>query len=97
MPNGDLAHLLMFGSLGAFSLLGMLAIDTRNQRRLGTAKWNYLSRNTSLVPLVGLAGGRWRPSFNPGYLVRLIFATSLYIGFLALHQPIIGVSPFPLF
>jgi len=97
VPNGDLAHLLLFGSFGAFSLWGMLAIDTRNRRRLGTAKWHYLSRNTSLVPLVGLTGGRWRPSFSPGDLVRLIFATSLYVGFLALHQPIIGVSPFPPF
>jgi uncharacterized membrane protein len=95
VPNGDLAHLLMFGSFGAFSLLGMLAIDTRNQRRLGIAKWNYLSRNTSLVPLFGLAGGRWRLSFRPSDLVRLIIATSLYVGSLALHQSIIGVSPFP--
>jgi uncharacterized membrane protein len=97
VPNGDLAHLLLFGSFGAFSLLGMLVIDTRNQRRLGTAKCHYLSRNTSLVPLAGLAGGRWRPSFCRSDLVRLIFATSLYVGFLALHQPIIGVSPFPPF
>jgi hypothetical protein len=56
-----------------------------------------LSRNTSFVPLVGLAGRRWRPLFRPSDLVRLSVATSLYVGFLALHEPIIGVSPFPLF
>jgi len=95
VPNGDLAHILLFGLFGVFSLLGMLAIDARNRRVLGTAEWRRLSHNTSLVPLTALAGGRWRPSFSKINWLRLAAATSLYVGLLALHRPVIGVSPFP--
>lgn len=97
VPNGDLAHILLFGLFGMFSLLGMLAIDARNQRILGTAEWRRLSRSTSLVPLTALAGGRWRPSFGGINWLRLAAATGLYVGLLALHRPVIGVSPLPPF
>jgi uncharacterized membrane protein len=96
VPNGDLAHVLLFGSFGAFSLVGMLAIDARKQRVLGAAEWRRLSHRTSQVPLAALVGGRWRPSFRKIDLFRLIVAVFLYAGFLALHQPVIGASPFPL-
>jgi uncharacterized membrane protein len=95
VPNGDLAHALSFGVFGAFSLLGMLAIDARKQRVLGTIEWRRLSHRTSLVPLVALVGGRWRPSFRKISLFRLVAAIGLYLGLFALHQPVIGVSPFP--
>jgi uncharacterized membrane protein len=97
VPNSDLAHIVLFGLFGVFSLLGMLAVDARNRRVLGTAEWRRLSRNTSLVPLAALAGGRWRPSFTKINWLRLATATGLYIGLLALHRPVIGVSPLPPF
>ena len=95
VPNGDLAHVLLFGLFGAFSLLGMLAIDARKQRALGATEWRRLSRRTPLVPLAALAGGRWRPSFHKINIFRMVAAVGLYVGLLALHQPVIGVSPFP--
>jgi uncharacterized membrane protein len=95
MPNGDLAHVLLFGLFGAFSLLGMLAIDARKQRVLGATEWRRLSCRTSFVPLAGLADGRWRPSFRKIDLFRLGAAVGLYVGFLTLHARVIGVSPFP--
>ena len=95
VPNGDLAHVLLFGLFGAFSLLGMLAIDARKQRVLGVTEWRRLSSRTSQIPLAARAGGRWRPSFRNIDLFRLVIAIGLYLGFLVLHQPVIGVSPFP--
>jgi uncharacterized membrane protein len=95
VPNGDLAHVLLFGLFGAFSLVGMLAIDARKQRMLGAAEWHRLSHRTSQVPLAALVGGRWRPSLVESNLFRLIVAVCLYTGLLALHQPFIGVSPLP--
>jgi uncharacterized membrane protein len=95
VPNGDLAHILLFGLFGVFSLLGMLAIDARNRRVLGTAEWRHLSHNTSLFPLAALAAGGWRPSFGEINWLRLAAAIGLYVGLLALHRPFIGVSPFP--
>jgi uncharacterized membrane protein len=95
VPNGDLAHVLLFGLFGTFSLLGILAIDAQKQRVLGAAEWRRLSHRTSLVPLAALVGGRWRPSLSKVNLLRLTAAIGLYVAFLALHQPVIGVSPFP--
>ena len=97
VPNGDLAHILLFGLFGVFSFLGMLAIDARNRRVLGTAEWRRLSRNTSLAPLTALVGGRWRPSFEKINWLRLAAAIGLYVGLLVLHRPVIGVSPLPSF
>ena len=97
VPNGDLAHILLFGLFGVFSLLGMLAIDARNRRVLGIAEWRHLSHSTSLVPLAALAGGRWRPSFGEINWLRLAAAIGLYVGLLSLHRPVIGVSPLPPF
>ena len=97
VPNGDLAHILLFGFFGVFSLLGMLAIDARNRRVHGIAEWHHLSHSTSLVPLAALASGRWRPSFGEINWLRLVAAAGLYVGLLALHRPVIGVSPLPTF
>lgn len=95
VPNGELAHVLLFGLFGAFSMVGMLAIDARKQRMLGAAEWRRLSHRTSQVPLAALVGGRWRSSLGENNLFRLIAAVGLYIGLLALHQRFIGVSPLP--
>jgi uncharacterized membrane protein len=95
VPNGDLAHVLLFGLFGTFSIVGMLAIDARKQRMLGAAEWCRLSHRTSLVPLAALVGRSWRPKLVEIKLFRLIAAVGLYAGLLALHQPFTGVSPFP--
>ena len=95
MPNGDLAHALLFGVFGAFSLLGMLAIDVRKQRVLGAAEWQRLARRTSIVPFAALATGGSRLSSRKIDLFRLGAAAGLYVGFLALHERVIGVSPIP--
>jgi uncharacterized membrane protein len=93
-PNGDLAHVLLFGSFGAFSLLGMLAIDARHRRLLGETTWRYLARHAPLLPFGDI--GSWRLlSFRQSDLVRLIAAASLYFCFLFLHAPLFGVSPLP--
>jgi len=97
IPKGDLAHVLLFGVFGAFSILGMLAIDARKQRILGAAEWRRLARRTSLVPFVALATGELRSASWKINLFRLAAAAALYVGFIALHEYVIGVSPFPPF
>ena len=95
IPNGDLAHVLMFGVFGAFSILGMLAIDARKRRVLGAVEWRRLARRTSLLPFAALADGGSRPALRKINLVRFAIAAALYVGFLMLHERVIGVSPFP--
>jgi uncharacterized membrane protein len=79
LPNGDLAHLLLFGSFAVFAVLGMFAIDRRLKRSLGETEWARLARRTSLLPFAALADLRWRPSavtVDAEFMVRL-FASSL--------------------
>ncbi len=98
-PNGDLAHVLLFGGFALFAVLGMVAIDSRLKRSLGDAEWQRLARRTSLVPFAALARRRRWPSgvgANAEFLVRLLGGAALYVMLLSLHERIIGVSPFPI-
>jgi uncharacterized membrane protein len=95
VPNGDLAHFMLFGIFGAFSLLGMVIIDARKQRVFGAVEWRRLSHRTSLLPCTILGErGLWS-SIHRISLRRLGAAIGLYIGSIMLHHHILGVSPFP--
>jgi uncharacterized membrane protein len=95
VPNGDLAHVLLFGTFALAGIMGMLAIDRRTQRAMGPEQWQRLAARTSLLPCAALIGGRWRPDLRRLSWRRVAIAVLLYGGLLALHQPVIGVSPQP--
>lgn len=95
IPNGDLAHVIVFCMFAVLGVLGALIVDVRRRRDLGAAEWRRLSARTSFLPLAALAAGRWRPSLRNLNIFRLLAAAGLYFGFILLHQPIIGVSPLP--
>ncbi|WP_135469013.1 NnrU family protein [Crenalkalicoccus roseus] len=96
VPNGDLAHVLLFGGFAAGALAGMVAIDRRRRRALGEAEWRRLAARTSFWPLAALADGRWRPRGLAPDPRRLGAALLLYAALLLAHRPVIGVSPLPL-
>ncbi len=95
LPNGDLAHVLLFGGFTLFALLGMGLIDRRLRRRLGTETWEALARRTSLLPFAALLDGRWRPRRLRLAPLRLAAALVLYLTLLLGHPAVIGVSPLP--
>ena len=94
VPNGDLAHLLLFGGFAGFALLGMRALDRRRRRQLGTEAWARLARRTAFWPGAALVSGRWRPAALPSPR-RMVAATLLWLALLVLHGPVIGVTPLP--
>lgn len=84
LANGDLAHFVLFGLLALFAALSMKVIDRRKLRQLG-AQWHRLAQNT----------GRWSPgALRPGPWTGL-GAALLFAVLLALHVPVLGVSPLP--
>ena len=93
VANGDLAHLLLFGSFAAFAVLAMPALDRRKRRQLGEDEWRRLAAHTSAWPLAALSHGRARVTL-PG-MWRFAAGVLLWIAMLHLHEPVIGVSPFP--
>ena len=86
LPNGNLAHLVMFGIFAAFTLVGMRLIDRRKKREIGQARYEELRAEMGRASLAD--------SFRAqSLLVRLSAGFALFAILLALHPAVIGVSP----
>lgn len=81
VPNGDLAHVILFGLFFGFALLGMRIIDRRKRRLM--PDWERLTKTARRIEI------------TPGGLVRFALGCGLYGLLLWLHAPVIGVSPLP--
>ena len=87
LPNGDLAHVILFGTFAAFAVLGGRLIDRRKRHEMG-ADWQRLHLVVDGTPLLSW---RW-----PGdILARLVAAVFLYTTLLWVHPVLFGVSPLP--
>lgn len=85
LPNGDLAHVLLFGVLGSFAILGCRVIDARKRRLMGDAQWRELDHARRTAPR--LQG----PSSWAALLVRLAIGLAAFTTLLLVHPYIIGV------
>lgn len=88
LPNGDLAHVLVFGAFGGFALIGWQIIDNRKLRQMGASWQAMLSKVATTPRLRGLVG-------TPHLGTRIAVATGLYFGLIVLHPWLFGVSPLP--
>ncbi|GHD99704.1 NnrU family protein [Defluviimonas sp. 20V17] len=88
IPNGDLAHVILFGSFATFAALGGRIVDRRKQRELGQ-DWARLVAQIRAAPLFTWPG---RPV---EWLVRLVAGVALYALLIWLHPIVIGVNPVP--
>ncbi|MET4102151.1 putative membrane protein [Roseovarius sp. MBR-78] len=89
LPNGDLAHVVLFGLFAGFALLGRWIVDRRRKRVMG-ADWARLDTARRAGPL-------WppRPASWPATGLRLAIGLALYGLLIAAHPLVIGVSPLP--
>ncbi|MCK8485046.1 NnrU family protein [Aliiroseovarius sp. S2029] len=81
VPNGNLAHVILFVVFAGFALLGMWIIDRRKKRILGPDEWSRL------------ADTRREIAVTPNGLIRVGIAVAFYALLLWLHGPVIGVEP----
>lgn len=84
VPNGDLAHVLLFGGFTAFALLGMRLIDRRH-RAAAPDLWAAQVATIASAPL------RF-PS-----MLRLVAGAGIVLLLLMLHPWMAGVDVLPLF
>lgn len=84
LPNGDLAHVLLFGTLGGFALLGMRLIDRRKQHVLGRENWTRLLRQARHTALHDM--------FQAGDLLRILYGLLAYGLLIASHTHFAGIS-----
>jgi uncharacterized membrane protein len=92
LPNGDLAHVLLFAPMLLLALAGMPLVEGRRRRAMGREEWVRLSARTGLLPGAALAAGRWHPRAGPP-LMRLVLWAILWVGVWQLHAAVIGVWP----
>ena len=94
-PNGDLAHVLLFGGFALMALAAMPASDARARNSLSpedTTAYIAATSTLSLAPL--LRPGWWRDAVRPRAR-RLIWALLIWAAVLVLHPWLIGASPLP--
>jgi uncharacterized membrane protein len=94
-PNGDLAHVLLFGGFAAMGLAAMAVFDARARRVMTsheTQAYFDATATLSLAPLLRPAW--WREAVAPRWR-RFLVALLVWLGALALHPWIIGLSPLP--
>lgn len=88
VPNGDLAHVILFGAFALFALAGRWLIDRRKRREMG-ARWDALRAATATAALFP------PPASKAGAAARLAAGVGLYALLLWLHPWLFGVSPLP--
>ncbi len=95
VPNGDLAHVVLFGLFAVFGVIGMAALDGRRRKQWGETLWTERAAGTSAIPFAALIAGRVR--FQDLHLdpLRALAALALYVTLLGAHAHVIGVSPLP--
>lgn len=86
VPNGDLAHVLLFGAFAGFAMFGQRLVDRRRQRDMGT-DWRRLWAQ------VTECASHANPASWCATCVRLAFGAALYAGLIWLHPWLFGVSP----
>lgn len=86
LPNGDVAHVFLFGVLGGFAVGGRALINRRKKREMGPDQWDRLNATVAEAPVLG------RPASWPGAVVRLVLGVVLFAALIALHPIVIGVS-----
>ena len=87
-PNGNLAHVLLFGVFLLFAIAGARIIDRRKKREMGS-DWATLLAQTREASLFGA------PLSWGGLTLRLLIGIAAYFALMWLHPYLFGVSPFP--
>ncbi len=92
--NGDLASVILFGSVAFLAFVGMAHIDARRRATQGEA-WQAFAQQTSALPFLAIVQGRTHLTRKDISLVRLSAALVVYVALLYTHTLFVGVSPFP--
>lgn len=86
LPNGDLAHVILFGAFAIFALAGGWLVD-RRKRRASPSSWGELEarrRAASFFP----SPGSW-----VNVVLRGAFGVGIYASIIWLHPWLFGVDP----
>lgn len=95
VANGDLAHVLLFGSFLAMALAAIRGAEHRAARDLPEPDRTAFFGATAIFSLAPLADPAWRRRNLPRLGLRGGLGLLLWLAALHLHEPLIGLSPMP--
>ncbi|MEY8837920.1 NnrU family protein, partial [Cribrihabitans sp. XS_ASV171] len=94
-PNGDLAHVILFGSFTLMAVAAVPAFDARARSSLGKEAAGFFARSSVFSPMP-LWNAAWLRANARTLAIRSLVGLTLWFGFLHIHAGLFGVSPFPL-
>lgn len=86
LPNGDLAHVILFAVLGGFAIAGQALIDRRKRRDLGAAHWAARESARTAAPRLQ------RPLSRRGAILRGLVGLVAFAALILAHPHVIGVA-----
>lgn len=89
--NGDLASLILFGSLLLLALGGTASIDAKRRRIFGE-NWNRFAQTTSNVPFAAILAGRNQlgQAVSEIGIVRPLIAAAAFVAIFVFHGRLFG-------
>jgi uncharacterized membrane protein len=94
LANGDVAALVLFGTVALLGLLGMPALDAKGARR-SPEHWPAFAAATSILPFAAILSGRQQLMWREIGALRPALALVLYFGILLLHPFLFDVAALP--
>jgi uncharacterized membrane protein len=92
LVNGELANILLFGIMLAFSLLGMLRLNKTKPKKLNADDYHKALQKES-----GTFAARVRRVVDGQFWIELAVGIIIYFAILHAHGPVIGVDPLAYF
>lgn len=94
MVNGDVASLILFGTLLFLAIAGTYSIDAKRQRSLGD-KWAPFAAQSSAIPFAAILQGRQKLDLAEIGWLRLLLAVVVWAALLFAHPYAFGVPALP--
>ncbi len=92
VANGDLAALIMFGTITVLALVGTRLIDARYEAKLAN-DWRNFATTTSNLPFAAILAGRQSLALGEIGGWRIALAVGVFVVVLGAHPWLFGVAP----
>jgi len=92
IANGDVASLVLFGSLFVLVFVGMISIDAKRKKTCAR-HWDNYAATTSIIPFQAIKEGLNTLVIAEFKVWQLVLALVLYLAVMHFHQAWFGVSP----
>jgi uncharacterized membrane protein len=92
--NGELAHVILFGTFASFPLIAMWGFDRKSARLMGKDAETFFAQ-TSWLSFMPLVHRHWLRQNASALAPRCLLGLLCWAALLPLHEAVIGAWPFP--